>query len=461
MIVCHIKTMFGKKTSLTSRREFLKTTAAISAASLLHSNLQATTLDELHQPRQLRFGVNYTPRKLWWYCWLDWDQSSALQDLHTVAQLGVDHIRIPCLWSLFQPGISTVSETALHNLGLLLDAADSAGLDVEVTVLNGWMSGLSFLPSWTAPLLKPGDTDAGNIFTDHRVIAAEKLLFRRIAETIGSHRRFLGFDLGNELGVLQRPFLNPVAPMDADTWARDMLAYCDEIAPGKFHVNGIDHSHWFNDFGFTREEIATTGHASIVHSYIYFTGVLERYRYDDQASFHLADYMIELAYAYQTDLDRPVWVEEIGIGNKEMPESYKPVFMENAIRNIASTGKAWGVTWWCSHDIDSKIASFSDYEYGLGLIDLNNQPKPLGKRYAELIAELRKSPAEAPVRSTAVAIPDRGLTTVQWPADWTFATRYMNLLERGILPAIVLEKRAHDEAYLKMRGIKEVIPYLR
>jgi hypothetical protein len=37
----------------------------------------------------------------------------------------------------------------------------------------------------------------------------------------------------------------------------------------------------------------------------------------------------------------------------------------------------------------------------------------------------------------------------------------MNLVERGIQPAIVLEKRAHDEAYLKQRGIKEVIPFNR
>ena len=453
--------MLGTGTSLTSRREFLKTTAAISATSFLSPNLLAAANAERSRPQRLRFGVNYTPRKLWWYCWLDWDQSSILQDLQAVAKLGVDHIRIPCLWSLFQPGISTVSESALRNLRLLLDAADSVGLDVEVTVLNGWMSGLSFLPPWTAPLLKPGDTNSGNIFTDPLVIAAEKLLLSRIAESIGSHRRFLGFDLGNELGVLQRPNLNPVSSMDADSWAREMLAFCDEIAPGKFHVNGIDHSHWFNDFGFTRDEIATTGHASVVHSYIYFTGILERFKYSDQASFHLADYMIELAYAYQTDLDRPVWVEEIGLGNKEMPESYKPTFMENAIRNIAATGKAWGITWWCSHDIDPKNASFSDYEYALGLIDLKNQPKPLGKKYAELIAELHKSPAEVPARSIAIAIPDRGLTSVQWPADWTFATRYMNLIERGILPSIVLEKRAHDEAYLKLRGITEVIPYPR
>jgi hypothetical protein len=142
-----------------------------------------------------------------------------------------------------------------------------------------------------------------------------------------------------------------------------------------------------------------------------------------------------------------------------MPESFKPTFMEHAIRNIAATGKAWGITWWCSHDIDPAVAGFDHYEYGLGLIDLDNQQKPLGKKYSELIAELRKSPAEVATRSTAMAIPDRGLTAAQWPPDWAFATRYMKLLDRGILPAIVLENRTQNEAYLKRRGIKEVIPF--
>ena len=100
----------------------------------------------------LRFGVNYTPRRLWWYCWQDWNQQAILEDMEGIASLGVDHIRAQCLWPVFQPGINVVNQKAVDALALLLDAADRSGLDVEVTVLNGWMSGLSFLPAWCAPL---------------------------------------------------------------------------------------------------------------------------------------------------------------------------------------------------------------------------------------------------------------------------------------------------------------------
>lgn len=439
-----------------SRRDFLRTAAGASAASLIPMCV-AHAGESTNGLRQMRFGVNYVPRKNWWYCWLDWDQKAIGEDLSVIASLNLDHIRIQCLWPYIEPGVSNVSEQILANLHGLLDAADAEGLDVQVTVLNGWMSGLSFMPPWVAPLKKPGALTAGNIFTDPRVIEAEKLLFRRIAETIGKHPRFLGFDIGNEVGVLMQAGNNPVATKDADVWAIDMLRYCDKVAPGKFNILGVDHSHWYNDYGFTRHMLANTGSASIVHSYIYFDGVLDRYKYNDSATAHLAAYAIELAYAYQDDLRRPVWVEEIGVSSKECPLDYQPIYMEDAVRNIAATGKAWGVTWWGSHDIDRADKSFDQYEYELGLIDQQNRPKPLGTKFAKLAAELRRTPQPVAARSTGLVIPDFGLSKAAWPPDWRFAGPYMKLIERGIMPAIVLESRAQDAKYLKARGITQLV----
>jgi len=441
-----------------SRRKFVTTSMLASAATLSAGTpLRAAATIPTAAKSGLRFGANYVPRKNWWYCWLDWDQQAVVEDLSVIAGLGLDHIRIQCLWPFFQPGITNVSDRTLANLHALLDAAAGAGLDVEVTVLNGWMSGLSFMPAWVAPLRKPTDPNFGNVFTDPRVIEAEKLLFRRIAETIGKHPRFLGFDIGNEMGVLMQAGNNPVSSKEADLWAIEMLRYCDEVAPGKFHVLGVDHSHWYNDYGFTRRVLANTGHASIVHSYIYFDGVLDRYKYNDAASAHLAAYAVELAYAFQDDLARTVWVEEIGVSDKECPAAYQPTYMEQAVRNIAATGKAWGITWWGSHDIDRADKSFDYYEYGLGLIDQRNKPKPLGKKFAELAAALRRSPEPVAARTTALVVPEYGLSKQQWPPDWRFAGPYMKLIESGVVPAIVLESRAKDEAYLKARGIAELV----
>jgi endo-1,4-beta-mannosidase len=411
------------------------------------------------QENRLRFGANYVPRKHWWYCWQDWDQQAIREDLSAVGELGLDHIRIQCLWPIFQPGISNVSDSVLENLHSLLDAADQAGLDVEVTVLNGWMSGLQYMPAWVAPLKESSQNrpGKGNMFTDRKVIDPEKLLFERLAKAVGQHRRFLGFDIGNELGVLQA-ISNPVTSEQADAWGTEILAYCEAIAPGKFHVNGADNSHWFADFGFSRPNLATTGQATVVHCYVFFTGALDRYKYSDPGSLLLAGYMVELAYAYQNDLRRRVWVEEVGTSAEWMPENYLPEFMEHTVRNAVSTGKSWGVTWWSSHDIDPAIKGFDSLEYTLGLLDLQNKPKPLGRKLAALAEELRRAPPEITDRTVALVIPDHGLSQKAGPSDWTYGAPYVELIAQGKRATIVLETRAQDQEYLKARGITELIP---
>jgi len=441
-----------------SRRNFLKTSLLAGAAAVASSSPMLSDATPLaDRSVGLRFGANYVPRKRWWYCWQDWDQQAIADDLNAIADLGLDHVRIQCLWPIFQPGISSVSDQALAHVHDLLGAADKAGLDVEVTVLNGWMSGLAFMPAWVAPLATSDNGKNWNMFTSPEVIEAEKLLFSRIAATVSDHRRFLGFDVGNELGVLQNENNNPVSQKEADGWATEILRYCDQIAPGKLHVNGVDDSHYFADFGFSRQNIATTGHATVVHSYVFFTGALDRYKYSDPGSLHLADYMVELAYAYQTDLRRRVWVEEVGTSPEWMPEAYLPEFTEHVVRNIVSTGKVWGITWWCSHDIDPAIKGFASLEYGLGLLDLQNKPKPLGRKFAAMASEIRRASPEIAPRKTALVIPDRGLSAKPWPPDWTYATPYMALVSRGEPPAIVLESRAGDQDYLRARGIANLI----
>jgi endo-1,4-beta-mannosidase len=448
-----------------SRRRFVENSLWGSVGAVATSQLpveKGTALSPSAQGNRLRFGANYVPRERWWYCWQDWDQRAIMEDLNAIRGLGLDHVRIQCLWPIFEPGISNISESAVENLQSLLDAADKADLDVEVTVLNGWMSGLQYMPAWVAPLKQPSRDrpGKGNVFTDREVIEAEKLLFHRLAKAVSQHRRFLGFDIGNELGVLQG-ISNPVTSVQADAWATEILDYCEAIAPGKFHVNGADDSHWFADFGFSRRNLATTGQATVVHCYVFFTGALDHYKYSDPGSLHLAEYMVELSYAYQNDLRRRVWVEEIGASSEWMPENYLPEFMEHTVRNVVSTGKSWGITWWCSHDIDPAIKGFDSLEYTLGLLDLQNKPKPLGRKLAELAEEMRRTPPEIAGRTVALVIPDRGLSQKTWPPDWTYGSPYMDLIAQGKRPAIVLASRAKDEEYLKGRGITELIPLSR
>lgn len=433
-----------------SRRDFMKSSLiATSGATLISAMPHAVGVQVKPTVSALRFGVNYIPRKNWLFCWEDWDKQSVADDLEAVRSLGMDHVRAHCLWPIFQPGINYVSERALDHVNDLMEAADRMDLDVELTVLSGWMSGSPYIPAWTAPL----ETNH-NIFANPNVIEAEKLLFKKLADVVGQHKRFMGFDLGNEMSVLLKRG-NQITPDQATAWTNEMFAYLDSIAPGKFHVNGLDHTVWWTDIAFTRPLVANTGGASIVHSYPYFSGALKRYGYDGVGTLHLVEYNAELAYAYQKDLDRRVWVEELGTTSEWMPESYMPEYAKRVLHNAADTGTIWGFTWWCSHDIDPNFKGFRSLEYKLGLIDENNHVKPFGRSIAALAKELRSQTHSSPLRKTALVIPDSGLG--QDP-DWTYATAFMNLVEKRQKPCIVMESRSKDEDYLRARGIAELIP---
>lgn len=401
----------------------------------------------------LRFGVNYVPSRNWWYSWTDWDRGSIADDLAAIAELGMDHIRAHCLWPVFQPNAGYVSAAALDRLCELLDLARAVGLDVTVTVLNGWLSGFVFQPAWmnsqTTGLPR-------NLFTDPVVVDAERRLLAAIADRVAAHPNFSGFDLGNELGVMHA-FGHKASHAEADAWASDMLAFCERLAPGKFHVNGVDHIHWFGDVGFSRRCLATTGAATALHTWVYFTGALDRYGPRGVGSIHLAEYCIELARAYHAELRRPIWLQEFGCSAEWMPADDIPDFAEQTIRAAASCADLWGVTWWCSHDLPPHLHGFAPLEYDLGLLDRHNRPKPVARRVATLIQELRRTPPTQPARAVALVLPDDLFAQAPAMPDWRFGARFMELIADGLCPAIVLASRRNDQAHLAARNITTLI----
>ncbi len=393
-----------------------------------------------------RFGVNYVPSTLWWHIWMDWDAERLRRDLEGIAGLGMDHIRAHLLWSVFQPNPNRVSERALDHLTELLEIADACNLDVQVTVLNGWLSGFAFYPAWKNPV---PDAPGLNLFTDPGMIEAEEHLFSALAARVAQHPRFLGFDIGNELNVLQWG-ADRVGLPEADAWQTRLLAHCERLAPGKLHVNGVDHQPWFGARGFSRDALSTTGAASSVHSWIAFTGALERYGAHGTGSVHLAAYMVELAKAFHTDPARRVWVQEFGASRQWMPEAEIPAFAQSTVRHALGCSNLWGFTWWCSHDLDAGLTGFNPLEYDLGLFDSTGRLKPVGSSLKALIASVRRNPPQPLERSVALVLPART------EPDWDFVGAYMRLVDDGVHPAVVLEERS-DAVSLEARGIRELV----
>ena len=434
------------------RRSFLGGTAAAALLGATGATGAASAppaqADPLKHQRKVRFGLNYTPSKSWWYCWSDWDANSIRADLADIRALGMDHIRIMAMWPDLQPNAAFVRPEQVQRIRELLDLAGERQLDVEVTVLDGAVSGFLFVPPW---LINNGNGAVTNIFTDANAIATQQKLFAALGAGFGRHPRLLGFDLSNEIYWFTQPFGIDVAPQVGDGWLREMFAAANQAAPGKLHVAGIDHYPWLNNDYFSRDGMGTTGTLSANHTWAGWADVFSTYGPLSTPSLHYSEYFIELIKAFHTDLDRKVWIEETGVSKVWMDPSIIPQWTEQSIRNMASCEDLWGVTWWCSHEVSSTLTGFNQLEYDLGVYTNDRRLKPIGATIANLIREYDQSPPEPIHRDTALVLPDDLI-------PWTpFFEPYMKLIDKGVRPAVVKASRSTDKAYLAARGIDTLI----
>ncbi|MFB9907433.1 glycoside hydrolase 5 family protein [Allokutzneria oryzae] len=398
--------------------------------------------------RRVRLGVNYVPSRNWWFSWSDWDRASITRDLADIAGLGVDHIRIMCLWPDFQPNAGHVRGEMLDRLAELLDLADTVRLDVEVTVFNGALSGFLFVPPW---LIDNSTGRTRNIFTDPVALAGQHALLEAIAARVGAHRRFLGFDLSNEVNWFAQPLGMNITPEQGDAWHTALFATCERVAPGRLHVSGIDHYPWLNDAYFTREGLATSGTATACHTWAGWTNVIQRYGPLSTPSLHYSEYFVELLKAFHTDLRRTVWIEETGVSTKWMDAAVIPEWTERSIRNMAACGQLFGITWWCSHDLSPRLTGFNPLEYDLGLLSRRGDRKPIGAVVARLAREFDHHPPRELPRPVALVLPDGAVPGLSFLLAWA------KLVDQGVRPAIVRQGRSTDLRYLAARGIDRVV----
>jgi hypothetical protein len=448
------------------RRRFLQGTGAVilAAGTGRFANASEARPAEPAAPRSaarisadragvVRFGVNYLPSRQWWFQWYDWDPVSIDRDLRAVADLGFDHIRIQCLWPAFQPNPGLVSESALDRLAELLDIAHRSHLQVEVTLLNGYLSGFLFRPAWQQPGM--------DYFTDATVIQAQKDLLTAVGRRVGDHPALLGVDLGNEpdwipyidtiSGVdgYHVPTDNAATPDQGQAWATTLLDLADTLLPGKVNVVGANANAWAGDIRvFTPSALADIGTVTSIHDYYYPGSQFEQV--------HAAEYMVELAKAYAGDPARTVWVEEFGYsvtGQSAAQQTGTADYAEAVLRNLMRCGNLFGWAIWASHDISPALTGFAASEYHFGMLDLDNKPTVLGNRLAALMKQFRATGSTAAARSTAVVIPDDVTATYDSVGRYFFRM----ILQAGIRPALVLQSRSGDASYLAARGITTLV----
>ncbi|TPQ23002.1 glycosyl hydrolase [Streptomyces sporangiiformans] len=404
----------------------------------------------------LRFGVNYTPRRGWFHSWHDFDPGQAREDLAQIAGLGLDHVRVFHLWPLLQPNRTLVRPAAVDQLVRLVDLAAEAGLDVLVDGVQGHLSSFDFYPEWTR------SWHHRNVFTDPDAVEAQAELLRVLGRALAGRPHLIGLQLGNELNNMVEH--NPVTVQQVDHYLDTLLAAARDglsgAAPGHRHLvthSAYDAAWYGDDHPFTPEASARKGDLTTVHPWVFSGDCARRYGPRSPQVLHLAEYGVEIAKAYADDPARPVWVQETGAPEPHIPAGDAPEFARATVRNAAGCTGLWGVTWWCSHDVDRSLADFPELEYTLGLFDSAGHAKPIATAFADTVAELRAEPRSVPPRDTALILDcTPGTRSVSGPGGACFEA-WMRLRTEGVRPAVVLAARADDGGYLAARGIREVV----
>lgn len=405
----------------------------------------------------LRFGANYTPRSQWMHAWMSLDVDEVRRDFAALADLGLDHVRIFPLWTLLQPNRTLIRAEAVDDVRTVIDVAAEFGLDASVDVIQGHLSSFDFIPSW---LFTWHDK---NMFTHPDALSGQAELVTRLGERLGDAENFLGFTLGNEtdqFSAQTHPSPWPVTEADAANWITTLLDAARAAAPKQQHVHSEYDAAWYMDgHGFTPALASRLGDLTTVHSWI-FNGTAQRYGGRSVASDRHAEYLIELARAFATDPARAIWLQEVGAPSNCLTPEQTPDFLEATLRSVARTESLWGVTWWCSHDVSRDLGDFPELEYSLGLIDQSGAAKPIGRRFAELIPELRARTA-APARDTAIVVEvDEHEVPVSRaalsPGGAVFQA-WVDACSAGMDPAFVTSRAALDPAALDARGIRTLI----
>ena len=327
------------------------------------------------EPRFLS-GVNYVPSSGWLTHLDQWDADAVDRDLAALKAVGVRAIRYLPLWHQLQPVPTGADSNALRRVDHVIDTADRNGIYVQLGMLNSWMSGGTFLPRWAN----------GNLFTDPGIIAGQLALVSALASRYGDRRIVQGFDLGNELNVLENQMGLDLTPADVDRWQRRIVDVVRRNAPASLVVNGVG-TGYTNTFNV--EALASATDFMAAHSYPFFHGTSRLDPWLGQRTTYSTNYII--SWAAMTG--KPVLMQELGASGQWVEPGTIPKYLGLTLLSNWLEGAA-GYLWWCSHDLPADFAvsddglfkeystarvrrenRFNALNYDMGLLANDNRPK--------------------------------------------------------------------------------------
>lgn len=239
----------------------------------------------------------------------------------------------------------------------------------------------------------------------------------------------------NQFSGTPHPLPQPATPLEVTGWIDTLLDAAATAAPGRDHLHATYDAVWYvDDHPFVPAHVSRQGALASLPSWV-FNGTAQAYGPLSHESVHHARYLLELARAFGAEAPTPLWLQEVGAPLNVMAADKAPRFARATIATLATCRDLWGVTWWCSHDVDRGLADFPEVEYSLGLLDVHQHVKPVGGAVADAMLEVQQGWAPPPVDASA-----------------PFFEAWMARARDGEVPMIRLERDAHPWHPARLSG---------
>ena len=170
--------------------------------------------------------------------WQRFDAGEIGDDMHRIADLGLDSVRFFLRWTDFQPSPRRMDLLMLERLVRVTELIAAAGLRAMPTLFCGHMSGVNWLPSWTLDRTRTNGrfrtiTEANNEepygaadLYRGSLLDAQRYFAREAGAALRGHPNVLAWDLGNEFSNLREP----ATPADAREWSKRLSSTLQSVS---------------------------------------------------------------------------------------------------------------------------------------------------------------------------------------------------------------------------------------
>ncbi|NEW81450.1 MAG: cellulase family glycosylhydrolase [Mariniphaga sp.] len=283
------------------------------------------------------------------------------------------------MWYLTQPEINKFDQQKIDRLNELITIAGKRGIQVQPSLITGWLDGGIFTPKWI---------DKG-MFTNPSQIDATALMVKTISKTLSKNPYVHSYDFGNEINALKAVAGYVASPDETKSWMFRMYKAFKEGDPARLVTNGIGTGY---DASFPVENISPACDYLSAHTYSYFHATI----LDDPWFGLRTTYSTNMMIAWAKMEGKPVLMQETGISGDWVSQEQRAKYLELAYFSSWAEGAA-GFVWWCSHNIDTTFrvkpsidgrefvgkGKFDPLEYQMGLLDAKNNKFPVADAFKQ------------------------------------------------------------------------------